>query len=623
MMRLLLLVGLGVLGVSLSSWSQTVPLERPPHLVASELPNRGPGLSDLQRLVFIALERSPLMKEAQANWRASLQDVEEAKAALYPRVEFNANTAGNRLEGGQAPTVNARAGAAVNYNLVDFGKTRNAISAREFQSSAYLGKMQQAREQAVYETVMAYLQLVKFQRLMGVYRQHIGDLESLVGKLAEIVAVFPGRRSELTQARTRLAQARDSLLAMEARKREAQLTLLRQVGAGQVSDVKADALPSFEGDDLARLLEIAESRHPSVITARAESESARATLAEARASHRPQIDLQLTKQTGRDEAGTSSPAQVFVAARWNAFQGFGDKANEQALLERAAAAEERVGQSLIEVDFKIRSAKSEADALAGRLREHEGLVASTDQVRKDYFVQWRDLGRRSLLDVLTAENEHLNTVLNHRGSEVDHALALARMRFEAGFLKEWLVGDDGRVAEAASVPARAAAPAPAPAAVPAPAPAPAPATPPSPSTAAERTVIVDVTGFDLDVADAPPVAVSAQVAAAGRSTATTTTTATATVAATTSVTPVPVSAPAAAPLMALNTVSSFPSDRAIGVWQTRRDAGWTEPPRPPAPAPAAAMAPWQAPRHHDPLPSDDRALLDRPGASSSSPWGRP
>jgi adhesin transport system outer membrane protein len=62
-------------------------------------------------------------------------------------------------------------------------------------------------------------------------------------------------------------------------------------------------------------------------------------------------------------------------------------------------------------------------------------------VRNDYYAQWETLGKRSLLEVLTAENEHVSALTNLATSEFDEQLALVRLRFESGTLAAWLLGD--------------------------------------------------------------------------------------------------------------------------------------------------------------------------------------
>ena len=435
-------LGLMVCLLCSAGLAQSVPA--PPRLVAPVIPDHGMAMKPLQAVVLQAIERSPSIREAQASWRATEQDVNQSRSALWPRLELSANSSAARLEQGQGSALSGRVGATLSYNVLDFGKTRQQIEARQFQALAYQDRVLIARETTTFDTVNAYLQLIKHQRLIRIYEQHVIELRSLVDKLSEIVTVFEGRKSELTQAQTRLGQARDALLGVKARQREFQLILMRQAGAAAAAQPLPDTLPSFSESGPDHLVEQASLRHPAVRSARSEAASARALAAETRAAQKPQVDLQLNKQTGVDVNGLSSPAQLYLSARWLAFEGFGGKASEQAQLERAQSGEERAAQLLIEIDYNIQSAWADYEAQSRRAQELTQLVKGTARVRKDAYDQWRELGRRSLLDVLTAENEHLTTRLSLANSEVDQVIALAKMRFEAGALKEWLVGDDGQ-----------------------------------------------------------------------------------------------------------------------------------------------------------------------------------
>jgi adhesin transport system outer membrane protein len=433
------------------AFAQTRPLDMPPRLMAAALPDRGQAMTPLQRLVTLALERSPGTREAQANWRAAVQDADQARGALWPHLDLNANSHGVKLDGSKAQSLGGRVGATASYTLLDFGRVQDQVDARLALASSSQARILTAREATTFETVNAYMQLGKYQRLIRIYEAHIADLNTLADKLSEIVAVFVGRTSELTQARTRLGQAREGLMAMQAKKREYQLALMRQVGAGQVGENVDESMPYFPVEGVAPVLSAANLHHPAVVSARAEAVASRALAAEAHAARKPQLDVQILKQSGRDAAGQTSPTQLYVSAKWAAFQGFADKAAEQALIERAVAADEKVAQSLIEIEFNIHSAWAEYESQSSRLKELRSLVQGTDQVRKDYYTQWRDLGKRSLLDVLTAENEHLSTLLSLASSEVDQSLALARMRYEAGTLKDWLVGNDSTAVAADEV----------------------------------------------------------------------------------------------------------------------------------------------------------------------------
>jgi adhesin transport system outer membrane protein len=416
--------------------------------LAAQWPDLGVGMWPLQALVGQALAHAPAILEAQANALAASHDVGQAQSGLWPRVELSANSPATSLENNGASGMGARAGANVVYNLADFGKTRKQIAGRELQSLSLQDRLRTVRETTAFDTATSYLELIKHQRLENIYAVHIDELQGLVKKLSEIVAVFAGRRSELTQAQTRLGQAYDALLAVQAKERQFKLDLMRQIGSYTRFTNVPDVLPVIPLEPGTVLMETVKTQHPAIRSAAAEASAARAQVEEAQAGQKPQVDLVLSSQSGLDANGFAAPTQLYVTAKWVAFDGYGGKNSEQALQERALAAEARAGQVLQDIEFKIQSAQASYRSLAWRVSELTGLLSDTDQVRKDYYDQWRELGRRSLLDVLSAENEHLSTQLSLATAQVDQVQAAVRMRHEAGGFQTWLLGEEpARAAE--------------------------------------------------------------------------------------------------------------------------------------------------------------------------------
>lgn len=424
----------------LRTWIAAVALLGAAAGAAAQATSAGDSTRAVRDLVQLALQRSPLVREARANLAASEGDLQQSRAALLPHADLSASTRGIAL-GGDGLVNPAQANAVVSYMLYDFERARSQIRSREFQSMGMAERIRAARGTAAFDTVTAYLQLLRSERSAAVYREHVQELSSLVDKLRDIVWTFPGRRSELTQAETRLAQIRDSLTQVEARAREAQLAILRETGT-QVRDAASAALPELPDAREEDLLGQAAQDLPQVRAAKAEASALRAQARETRASLLPQVDLQLSKPFGRNIAGYVPATQVGVVARWSAFDGRAADGAARALEERALAAEERGHQALVSAEFNIRAAAADARTQRARAVDLRRIATGTDQVRQDTFTLWRDLARRSMLDVLMAENEHLNTRLSLVSAQVDQQLSLARMRHEAGTLVPWLLGDE-------------------------------------------------------------------------------------------------------------------------------------------------------------------------------------
>ena len=279
-----------------------------------------PGLAQLRLLVRESVNRSPAIREAQANWRAAEQDALQARAGAWPKLDITANSGSARLESGGS-TGPANLALSATYTVFDFGRLRHQVDARDQQAGALENQFRTVIDGTVYDTANAYLQWIKQTRLNKVYDQHIVELAGLIDKLAATVQVLPGRRSELTQAQTRMAQAQDALAAVQAKQREHQLSLTRLTGLTLTPALSAADLPALPEDTEGLLESVAAQDHPTLRAARAEATAARARLAEIQAGQKPQIDLQASKQTGTDVYGAVSPAQLFVTARWTAFDG--------------------------------------------------------------------------------------------------------------------------------------------------------------------------------------------------------------------------------------------------------------------------------------------------------------
>lgn len=394
----------------------------------------------LQQMVKVAIERSPQLRESQAAARAAGLDTDEAKGARWPTLDVTGAsrpvTAGNSNPNGDGST--GRVGLTAVYNLYDAGRTRSNISSREFAEQSARAKIALARETVINDTVNAYLQMIKQQRIIDIYTNHIERLVMLVDKLEQVVKAFVGRRSEFTQATARLGQARDGMEVAIARQRENNLVLVRLLGSNALIPRAAQALPHFQPRTPENAIPVALAAHPLLLATLADIDSLKANVKTTVASRSPHLDLQASKLSGKDINGNATPAQLYLGLRWSAFQGFAGQAAEGAALERVTSAQEKYAQAKIEIEYKIQNAWADYQTNFGRQQSLRKLALATDQVRQDYYTQWNDLGRRSLLEVLTAENDHMASVLSLTNSEVDQESALVRGRYEAGDLSAWV-----------------------------------------------------------------------------------------------------------------------------------------------------------------------------------------
>lgn len=400
----------------------------------------------LQQLVGIALQRSPQLRDTEAAWHAAQMDTEDVRGVRWPRVDVS-GTSQSKTFGTGNPYGNGstnRMGVTVTYNLFDGGKTGKQISAKEHQEISAHAKYLQTREQTIFDTTSVYLQILKYRRLVELHQQNAERLAVLVNKMDEIVQVIGGRRSELTQALSRLLQAKENRALAEAKLNEFNVQLLKLIGAENMAQTNGGKMPVIAPITPETGMAAAKKSHPLLLAAEADRLALDDTASAIRKSNYwPVFEVQASKMSGVDIMGYSDPGQMYLTFRWNAFQGFSGKAQEKAVLERANAAQEKYQQTIFDIEYKLNSAWTDYRNQHDRVNSLRILAVNTEQVRNDYYAQWETLGKRSLLEVLTAENEHVSTMINLASSELDEQLALARLRFESGTLAAWLFDNAG------------------------------------------------------------------------------------------------------------------------------------------------------------------------------------
>jgi adhesin transport system outer membrane protein len=110
------------------------------------------------------------------------------------------------------------------------------------------------------------------------------------------------------------------------------------------------------------------------------------------------------------------------------------ESNERAALERAKASAERVEQTIKQIESDNRERYQEASGALRRAEEYVKLLEINDQVRKDFFVQWYALGRRSLFELLAMELEQFNLQQGYFTSLFDGMIGVATILGNAGRL---------------------------------------------------------------------------------------------------------------------------------------------------------------------------------------------
>jgi adhesin transport system outer membrane protein len=163
--------------------------------------------------------------------------------------------------------------------------------------------------------------------------------------------------------------------------------------------------------------------------AEADIETSKAELQGARAGYYPRLDLELGAAANNNLDGIRGgnvDAQALVVLRYNLFRGGGDIAREREAFERIREARSQMAVARRDAEAEARISYNALSTARARV---QAFRAQTEAARatRDAYAQQFDLGQRSLLDLLDAENELFITRSNLVTAEYTEVFAIYRV----------------------------------------------------------------------------------------------------------------------------------------------------------------------------------------------------
>ena len=396
--------------------------------------------SQLQTLVQDALARSHAIGASALLAEAALQDVEEAKANKLPQASLITALSPSlgAGTGSASATLQARAGVTLGQTIYDGGRGDRIVDWRRQQAeSARLGLLS-SREQVTLATLSLAFERSRFRMQAVTYGQNMRKMGCLVEALQTIVNADKGRTSELVQARKQLQQAELLQVQAQSQARGVEARLRRIAG---------DGLPGTEGmstlllgvPDLTLVLSAAE-RATDITQLDANAAALREIARVVEAGNKPQLSWNLAGNA-MSGVGGGNPHNAGVVAGLTLSIPLLNPALEyssQAARKRAEAAQLQRAEALEQRRIRIVDAHEQAGAAFERVRRVALVLRDSDRLRNFTLQQWQQMGRRSLFDVIGAENDHYNLRVQYINALHDGQQMNATLTSLGSGLTAWL-----------------------------------------------------------------------------------------------------------------------------------------------------------------------------------------
>lgn len=362
----------------------------------------------LVSLVDIAMRRSEQIGAATLLAQAAREDWVQASEANRPSLSatITGAEAGQRVSGLRQQQLQAQLTLGFSMPVWDAGRTAYASAWRAQLAEASRQGLFNAEQQLAVQVVNYSLDRGRLLLQAQIYRQYMRRMACLVEALDGVVKVDKGRASELIQAQKSQMTAELSMEQTISALRSTEYRLKRLVGDDLPPSASYAAvlnqLPDM--DEMKRAAAQAADMQTLQANSRAQRHYAESVVAQGK----PQVSLG-ANGTATATANNGSSR----ATEWSAGVSLtvpilqpGQQAAERAAGKRAEAAELQVRDALNAKLYQMSDLFTSAEAALDRSRRIVDILRNSQQLRAATLVQWQQMGRRSLFDVMGAESDY-------------------------------------------------------------------------------------------------------------------------------------------------------------------------------------------------------------------------
>ena len=399
----------------------------------------------LQDALAEAYTSNPQLEAARAKAKAADDAVAEARGGWRPSVGISSSY-GYQQQDVTAPNYGQRLSStpmtsqvSINQPVYSGGQVsagvRRAMALVNVARAELLG----AEQQILLSGATSYLDVVRDVAGLELYRQDVAALRKLRDATKTQLAAGAVTKTDLDEVDVRLAAAQANLAAMDARLAQSRDAFERVIGRPAES-LDADPTPPPIPSSEPEALELALTQSPQIRAAEANDKAAEYGVDYAVGALLPHAGLvaQYSYSTSSISTGLPIPANmgntfVFAQVTIPLYQGGAEHAKVREAKQQRAQADLGVLDALQATRQQLNDAwvyYQSADRAFGLNRNR---VAASERALAGVTEQ-QHAGERSIIDILNAEQEHLDAELSESSSRHDFTVAAFQVLFATGQL---------------------------------------------------------------------------------------------------------------------------------------------------------------------------------------------
>lgn len=363
-------------------------------------PLEGPAsLTDAARE---AVSWHPSIVEAAARLQTQQQRIGEVRAGLYPQVSAGIGSGyDSTLRGDWRP----RPSVDVSQRLFDFGKLSSELASERAGVRVAEAQVLLSVDAILRDTAYSFIEIGRGGALLEAAREQLGRVQSISELVDARYQRGAATRSDAYQTRSRLDAAQSTIQQIEGELLRWQTNLAYLLGRETAVKVTAPVAASLPDSCRAPLPDWAAV--PAMREAEAQLERADAQLERSRAEQFPTISLGAGGSTDLlDPLGDRRSRYDFgLRVDSNIFNGGGLRARVRGAQYARAAADAARDTARLQSTRQLAEASAQVTSLEARVATLAGRFGTMEQTRELYRLQYLELGTRTLVDLLNADQE--------------------------------------------------------------------------------------------------------------------------------------------------------------------------------------------------------------------------
>ncbi len=418
-------------------------------IVSALLAYQGAWGLTLQEAMLTTIETNPVIKERLKNYNAVREDVDIAKSTWLPKLDYKSSVGyewGKHefdVNGWQDYTVFENT-LVMTQNLFNGWSTTHQISTQKARRLAAAYNYIESVHDTGYSLVNYYLEVIKNRELLKIADENIKINEEIFDKVDKLYKNGLTTKSEMEKAAASLALARSNRVVQSGNLQDVLYQFKYVYGRSvapekfQVPKLPAPLPKSFEeGRDFAL------KNNPTLLVQRYNIKVAQEDYLEKRSGYYPRLDIRAGTSWNYNNGGKSfghvEQTSVMAVLSYNLFNGFADEAAIQKGISKVRgelakredmARKTEEGFSLSWNAYKHLSMKLDA------LKKYKSHAVNTLRLySKEY-----EMGRRSLLDLLSAQNDLINAKSQIVTAKYDLLFAKYRILDSMGLMVPSIAG---------------------------------------------------------------------------------------------------------------------------------------------------------------------------------------